>query len=223
MPASAPSRSAARATQSKSTKNWPRIVGVVSGLAAMIAVAVLLIALALKSWNNRQASAPVAASAPAEAAAPDASSAAASASDRSSYGQVADRVHDMEAKVNDFRKEGDQGLDEGQGLSKPPRNAPAAEPVASTAPSPKATPPPSSTPVVSSSEASGDFSLWPRITLNGILSKGTQGRGIAIVNNQMMSVNETMEGVRLLEVRSTGVLMEFGGDTRFVETGQTLQ
>ncbi|HEY8241002.1 MAG TPA: hypothetical protein VIH35_06120 [Kiritimatiellia bacterium] len=185
----------------------------------MVAVAVVLISLALKSWSSRQA----AAAAPAQALQPAAGADGSQApvEGRSSYGTVIDRVNDMKTKVGEVREEGSQATGDFQtepGPSRPVAAAPDA------VPAPVAKAPPAPPPVVAEApEDSDSFSLWPRITLNGILSKGTQGRGIAIVNNQMMSVNESIEGVRLLEVRSNGVLMEFGGESRFVETGQTLQ
>jgi hypothetical protein len=62
---------------------------------------------------------------------------------------------------------------------------------------------------------------WPRITVNGILSGGQQGGGAAMINNRVVSVNELVEGARVLEVQAKGVLMEYKGATRLLLTGQT--
>ena len=204
--------------------NVVKIVGMVGAILVMVSLAGVLLFMAVKSWSNK-GSAPTQA-APAEKPLSVASTPAATPIPPSGEGQAAspiasisDRVADMKGKVLDSQNEGAEVTG-----AKPPEPAPRAVPVAAAQPPPREEPAAAfgaggGTPVVQAQE----FSLWPRVTVNGILAKGTRGRGMAIINNQMMSVNESIEGVRLVEVKGQGVLLEFGGESRFVEIGQTVQ
>ncbi len=205
--------------------NVVKIVGMVGAILVMVSLAGVLIFMAVKSWSNKDSSPTQAApsvkplsvvSTPAAAPIPPPGQGQAA----SPVASISDRVADMKGKVLDSQNEGAEITG-----GRPPEPAPLAAPVAAAAPPPpRAEPAPAfgaggGTPVIQAQE----FSLWPRVTVNGILAKGTKGRGMAIINNQMMSVNESVEGVRLVEVKGQGVLLEFGGESRFVEIGQTIQ
>lgn len=62
---------------------------------------------------------------------------------------------------------------------------------------------------------------WPLIHVEGVMASATPSRSSALLNDQMIRVRQRVDGVRLVEVRTEGVLLEFKGETRFVETGTT--
>lgn len=64
-------------------------------------------------------------------------------------------------------------------------------------------------------------SEWPRLTLNGVMAQAGPAQGSAIINGTMVEIGEKIEGVRLVEVRRSGVLLEFKGNTQFVRVGQS--
>lgn len=64
-------------------------------------------------------------------------------------------------------------------------------------------------------------SEWPRLTLNGVMAQTGPAQGSAIINGTMVEIGEKIEGVRLVEVRRSGVLLEFKGNTQFVRVGQS--
>ena len=201
--------------------NLVKIIGMVGAILVMVSLAGVLIFMAVKSWSSKRSPQGQAASveqplAAAAAAAAKPVSSASAGQTPSAVASIADRVSDMKGKVLESRSEGAEIT--GDRTPEPaPRPLPAV--VEQPAPRVEASSAGGGTPVVQAQE----FSLWPRVTVNGILAKGTRGRGMAIINNQMMSVNETVEGVRLIEVKGQGVLLEFGGESRFVEIGQTVQ
>jgi len=206
--------------------NVVKIIGMVGAILVMVSLAGLLIFMAIKSWSSKGASPTQASSSdrplsevsvPSSVSVPPAAGAGQPVNPMAS---ITERVSDMKGKVVEAQKEGAEITG-----GRPPEPEPRAAPVAAVQPPPAhvdvapAAGTAGSAPVVESQE----FSLWPRVTVNGILAKGTRGRGMAIINNQMMSVNESVEGVRLVEVKGQGVLLEFGGESRFVEIGQTVQ
>lgn len=69
---------------------------------------------------------------------------------------------------------------------------------------------------------SGDGVKWPRLKLEGF-GKATDGKGgFAIINGKQTLVGETIGDVKLVEVRTQGVLVELGDEQRFlsVELGK---
>ena len=206
--------------------NVVKIIGMVGAILVMVSLAGLLIFMAVKSWSSKSSmsTGPAREEKPlSEASVPSSVSvppAAGAGQPINPIASITERVSDMKGKVVDAQKEGAE-ITGGRPPEPEPRTAPVAAvqqppPRVDVAPAAGAA---GSAPVVESEE----FSLWPRVTVNGILAKGTRGRGMAIINNQMMSVNESVDGVRLVEVKGQGVLLEFGGESRFVEIGQTVQ
>ncbi|MFH0907239.1 MAG: hypothetical protein V1929_00550 [bacterium] len=212
--------------------NTAKIIGMVAGILGMVVVALVLIFMAVKSWSIKgpaftqavPVAGPVvmtAASAPMlPATSQEKGTSANVAQSVNPLASITERVSDMKTKLIESRNE-----DAAITGNRPPEPMPRIAPMASE-------PPPPSRPDLAVALGAGggtpavqfhEFSLWPRMTVNGILAKGTRGRGMAIINNQMISVNESFDGVRLVEVRGQGVLLEFGGESRFVEIGQTVQ
>ncbi|HPF99520.1 MAG TPA: hypothetical protein PLE77_05595 [Kiritimatiellia bacterium] len=60
---------------------------------------------------------------------------------------------------------------------------------------------------------------WPHLKVVGTMAG--RGGGSAIINGTIVSVDERMEGVRLLEVSQTACVFEYQGETQMVRVGQT--
>jgi hypothetical protein len=89
---------------------------------------------------------------------------------------------------------------------------------------PGAAPAVASTPDAPASVAAAPLaSGWPLIRVEGVLAGATPSRSSALLNDQMIRVRQRIEGVRLLEVRTEGVLLEYQDETRFVQTGTTTE
>lgn len=129
-------------------------------------------------------------------------------SSSSPYAGVQVKVSKMKDAVEEYKKQ-------------IPDAATPPAPAATTASA--ATPPPASSvsdaPIFNAKESS---SSWPRVTVNGILASG-KTQGAAMVNNRMVSAGEQIQGVRIVEVQSRGVVMDFKGETRLVLIGQTTE
>ncbi len=64
---------------------------------------------------------------------------------------------------------------------------------------------------------------WPRITVNGVLANPNQLKAAAIINQRLITVNESVEGALILDIQPSGVTFEFKGEQRFVGMGQTIE
>lgn len=62
---------------------------------------------------------------------------------------------------------------------------------------------------------------WPTIQVGGTLTAGGNQRASAILNGRMVKANRMIDGVRLVGLSEEGVTLEFRGERRFVETGQS--
>lgn len=62
---------------------------------------------------------------------------------------------------------------------------------------------------------------WPSITVNAIVGKGLQGS--AMLNNNIVSIGESYLGVKLIEIKDGGVVLEYNGQKKFVRQGMTTQ
>lgn len=63
--------------------------------------------------------------------------------------------------------------------------------------------------------------LWPPLTLRGIVGRGLNGA--AIINNQVVGVNEVIEGVRVVSIEAQGVELEYQGEKKTLKVGFTLK
>ena len=61
---------------------------------------------------------------------------------------------------------------------------------------------------------------WPVVTLNGLLAS-QRSHGAAIINNQLVNVNDHINGIRLVEVQDRGVTLEYQGEQKFILMGQS--
>ena len=61
---------------------------------------------------------------------------------------------------------------------------------------------------------------WPDITITGVVGK--EQKGSVFVNDKVIRVNETVEGIRILAIKPQGALLEYQGETRLAKVGQPL-
>ncbi|MBL7077883.1 MAG: hypothetical protein ISS31_10465 [Kiritimatiellae bacterium] len=60
---------------------------------------------------------------------------------------------------------------------------------------------------------------WPALALQGVIGRGQNGS--AIVNDQVLAVNEAIEGVRVLSVARQSVELEYEGERRTLKVGMS--
>jgi cytoskeletal protein RodZ len=58
---------------------------------------------------------------------------------------------------------------------------------------------------------------WPVLNVSGLVGKGA--RGAAIINRQVVGVDETIEGARVISIERQGVKIEFQGETQLFKVG----
>jgi hypothetical protein len=218
-----------------------KIVGMVVALVLLVSVAGALFYLATKKWSWKDAmqaasadlskaeqkitrmASSVSDEKPAQAPVPAAPVASAVSPAALPHASVQARVEKMKTAVADYTKETSGSFE----------SAPAPAPAAVPAPSPTPArvveaPPPVAAPAAQkpavarepAPERAVSAGPWPRITLNGIMSAG-RANGAALVNNRMVGVGESVEGVRVVEVQVKGAVMEYKGETRLLLIGQS--
>lgn len=60
---------------------------------------------------------------------------------------------------------------------------------------------------------------WPSVSLSGLVGKGSNGS--AILNNRIIGVGETIEGVKVVSIGRQGVILEYEGETQFLKVGNS--
>ena len=61
--------------------------------------------------------------------------------------------------------------------------------------------------------------IWPALTLSGVVGRGPQGT--AIINKEILGINETILGVRIVSIERQGATLEFQGETQFLKVGNS--
>lgn len=61
---------------------------------------------------------------------------------------------------------------------------------------------------------------WPDITISGVVGK--EQKGAVFVNGKVIGVNETVEGIRIVAIKSQGAVLEYQGETRLAKVGQPI-
>ncbi len=138
------------------------------------------------------------------------------------------RVEKMKTEVLEFRKESaaaEQGvITPAQPAASAPVVAPP-PPVAQPAVVPPAAQPtvtaPVSAPVVQSAPAPVPVLnvTWPEVRISGVMAHSSKGKS-AIINDSLINVGESVDGMTLVEVRETGVTLEYKNDKRFFAVGR---
>ena len=60
---------------------------------------------------------------------------------------------------------------------------------------------------------------WPLLKLSGILCGSGKNENSALINGKLISTGQAMENVTLVEIQSDGVILEYGGEKRFLRVG----
>lgn len=79
-----------------------------------------------------------------------------------------------------------------------------------------ATPPPVATPA-EPTPALKEPTIWPILVINGLVGKGAQGA--VMINSQIIGVDETIEGVRVVSIDKQGCKLEYEGETKSIKVG----
>lgn len=64
--------------------------------------------------------------------------------------------------------------------------------------------------------------IWPKLKLSAVFSNVGSGRAGARINNRLILLGDQVEGAVLMEIKSDGVLLKCGTETRFLKMGATL-
>jgi len=69
--------------------------------------------------------------------------------------------------------------------------------------------------------AQGPVVPWPIVRVMGVMGQSDPRRGTAILDGQLVTVGESVKGLRLVGVGQNTVSFEYRGETRTVRVGQT--
>lgn len=58
---------------------------------------------------------------------------------------------------------------------------------------------------------------WPELALTGVIGQG--GSGSAIINSEIVAVNDTIDGVLVVSIDRQGVTLECGGESKYLKVG----
>jgi hypothetical protein len=137
-------------------------------------------------------------------------------------GDVHTKVDKMKGRVNEVRTQTDAVLADGApGAAKPPPTAP--QPAVPVATVPATQPAqPAVTPAVASKPPAGGGAdvVWPAVRLSGVMARGSKGDKTALLNDAVLGVGESVDGITVVEVRDNGVLLEFKGAQQFFPLGR---
>ena len=61
--------------------------------------------------------------------------------------------------------------------------------------------------------------LWPKLTVSGIIGSAKSGRSAAIINGQMLSPGDTIEGVTIESIEKQKVKLQFSGEIKTLSMG----
>lgn len=138
------------------------------------------------------------------------------------------KVGNMKEAVAESRKD---NVEIEAGVVTPPAPAAPATQVAQPAPAPPVQPAPPAIPQpapVAAVEQTGQppalssnpSVVWPAVRISGVMPKSTKGQQSAIINDALITVGESVDGMTLVEVRDNGVMLELKGDHRFFPVGR---
>ena len=66
-----------------------------------------------------------------------------------------------------------------------------------------------------------DSRAWPEITVDGVLASPTTKKSSAILNGEMVFLNQKIQGVRLIDVSDEGVQLRYRGKTKALDIGSS--
>lgn len=62
---------------------------------------------------------------------------------------------------------------------------------------------------------------WPVLMLSGVVGKGA--KGAAFINGEIVDVNESIEGVKVIAIGNQGVKLQYKGEIQFLKVGHSTQ
>jgi hypothetical protein len=94
---------------------------------------------------------------------------------------------------------------------------PAGEPAPASTPAVLETPATSATPAPELAPGQIGPDGWPVMALNAVMSLSDPAKSQAMLNNELLNVGDSVQGVKLIEIRENGVTLEFNGEQRFIK------
>ena len=65
--------------------------------------------------------------------------------------------------------------------------------------------------------------IWPKLVVSGIIGSSKNGRSAAIMNGQMLSPGETIEGVTIESIDKQKVKLRFSGEVKLLSVGASTE
>jgi hypothetical protein len=65
--------------------------------------------------------------------------------------------------------------------------------------------------------------VWPKLRLAGVLSAVDRGQESALINDQIVTRGQVIEGVSIVSISRSGVQVEYQGETRILRAGETTE
>lgn len=75
--------------------------------------------------------------------------------------------------------------------------------------------------VVAPVETTDDGLYWPRLKVGGVLRKADPSASAAIINGELVGVNERIMNVLLIKVETGGVWLKYHDEQRFIRVGRS--
>jgi hypothetical protein len=63
--------------------------------------------------------------------------------------------------------------------------------------------------------------VWPSLMLSGVMGRGS--RGAVRINNEIVTINDTIQGVKLIAIGNQGVELEYMGERKILKVGSSTQ
>jgi len=103
----------------------------------------------------------------------------------------------------------------------PAAATPPEKPVAATPTAPPAAVTPEPTVAPPAAAAPRPKVIWPALKLKGIVGGGSAGA--VMLNDKVLGIDETIEGVRVASIDNNGAWLEYQGERRFLKVGKALE
>ena len=65
--------------------------------------------------------------------------------------------------------------------------------------------------------------IWPKLVVSGIIGSSKNGRSAAIMNGQMLSPGETIEGVTIESIDKQKVKLRYSGEVKLLSVGASTE
>jgi hypothetical protein len=65
--------------------------------------------------------------------------------------------------------------------------------------------------------------LWPRLVVSGVIGSSKNGHSAVIINGQMLSPGDSIEGVKILSIEKQRVKLSLQDEFRYVSVGSSTE